>query len=376
MCGVKFAILLFGRDPKSEPRVLSEISELGANNDVGIITDRCDNIPIEIPNKVIRVLLYFLGLIHPKLRLFFSMLFYERTISLSEYVDKHVRVIAHGFEEASFCIAKGVNFIFHSEEYYPRQFDASLKFRILEMRYRKYVIKKIFSHTNCTIVESDAVALQYSRDFMQPVENFLVLPNQPRHAPKLNVQLLTTAQVRLVHHGLINKMRGIEYLLEINNKLGKNYSLTLMGPTSPEYTQKLREYVYFDTSVRFKKSVAYEQIVPELNTFDLGLIIFGSRHFQHNYMTVPNKFWECIQARVPVIVHKSSAMSEIVRDLGVGFVVDGDVHQVVREILQIPVEDINKAKVECHRQSFYLSQNSWCGKYGADIVGRLQREKL
>lgn len=373
---MKFAILLFGRDPKSEPRVLSEISELGVNNDVVIIKDCYDNVRIEIPNKVMRALLYLFGLIHPKFRLFISMLFYKRTVSLSEYVDNNVWVIAHGIEEASFCIAQRVNFLFHSEEYYPRQFDASLKFRILEMRYRKYVIKKIFSHTNFTLVESDAVALQYSRDFMQPVENFVVLPNQPRYAPKLNVQLLTTSQVRLVHHGLISKMRGIEYLLEINKKLGENYSLTLMGPTNPEYEQKLRVNVSFDTSVRFKKSVAYEQITPELNTFDLGLIIFGSKHFQHKYMTVPNKFWECIQARVPVIVHKSSAMSEIVRDLGVGFVVDGDVDQVVQEILQITTEDINKAKFECHRQSFHLSQNSWCGKYGEDIVGRLQREKL
>ena len=69
MCGVKFAILLFGRDPKSEPRVLSKISELGANNDVELL--RTVATIYQLRSQMgYTCATVFLGLIHRKLRLF------------------------------------------------------------------------------------------------------------------------------------------------------------------------------------------------------------------------------------------------------------------------------------------------------------------
>jgi hypothetical protein len=183
--------------------------------------------------------------------------------------------------------------------------------------------------------------------------------------------------VRLIHHGYLAPVRGIEALLEVRAKLGDRYSLTLMGPGDPAYIRRLRDHPLSANMVDIRSPAPPERVVEEVSAFDLGLVAFFVPHFHCRVTAVPNKFWDCLQARVPVVVLPDSAMASIVQSTGCGWVAsDNSLDAFVARIVSLTPEDLHRARGRCELYAWIHSRDSWLTSLGTAILERVREHAL
>jgi glycosyltransferase involved in cell wall biosynthesis len=363
------AILGIRRPFRTAPRVRHEIESFGRHYRIdgygeesvqGI--NEFNYVP-RLPSSL-RKVLYIIGGFFPVFRVWVECKYYNKYVELIK-AKRYRFLIAHDIEDALMAIETGIPFVFHSNEYLPRQFDGDWLFRFSEMSYRKLALKQIFKNAVLTVVEGDKVARKYSQEYEVPRESIVVMPSMPKYqtfdnALISNNQDILAAPIQLIHHGILAPVRGIDLLIDIIKALGPDYRLTLMGPGPSDYLDALKSMAVSLGNIEVRNLVPYEEIVETIHTYDLGLVIFGSRHYHHKYMTVPNKFWECLQARVPVLVSPESAMADIVRDTGCGIVADSpSLESYVTAIRSLNRDDIVKMKARCEALAWNHSRDSW-----------------
>ncbi len=318
---------------------------------------------VKRPHALLRRFVILAGGFLPWFRILFEGLFYRKYVKQINS-KKYRFIIPHHIDDALVAMESGAPFVFHSHEYLPRQFDGSRLFRFTEIKYRHIALKKILSRAVLTIVEGDKVARKYSETYDIPLDRFIVMPSMPRYHVFKSDQKVEGARTKLIHHGLLVPERGIDLLMDIVTALGSSYHLTLMGPGPPGYLDELKARVSTLSNIEVRDPVLYDEIVETLNGYDLGLVIFGSPHYHHKYMTVPNKFWECLQARVPVLVSPESAMIDHVRESGCGIVADSaTIDGYVSAIRSLSRQSIVKMKSQCETLAWSHSRNSWLNTY-------------
>ncbi|TFH41421.1 MAG: glycosyltransferase, partial [Lysobacterales bacterium] len=257
------------------------------------------------------------------------------------------------------------------------QLDGSRLFRFTEMRYRHLALKQILSNAVLIIVEGDRVARQYASVYGIPNDRFIVMASMPEYRPKFAQIAVQPQIINLIHHGNLIPERGIELLMDVAISLGPEYRLTLMGPGTEAYVASLNAKAEKAGNIEIVPPVPYTEIVEKLHGYDLGLIVFGSPHFHHKYMTVPNKFWECLQARVPVLVSPESAMADYVRESGCGIVAEqASLAGYVAAIRSLSREDIRVLKARCEEKAWIHSRDSWLEAYAERVNRAVDAEYL
>ena len=371
----KVAILGFGRKFQNEPRIRNEILALKYHYEIdGYGNSSVEGInkfyTINQPNKLLYRIIKILGSFFPDIRIKFELLWYKNITRLIKK-NNYKYIIVHNILDALAAIDGKTPVIFHSHEYLPREFDGSFIFRLTEMRYREKALKITLNYSSSIVVEGDSVASEYSKNFMLNKSKFLIVASKPEFRKKTN-RISITKPIRLIHHGLLDPERGIELFIEIARQLGNNYQVTIMGPGSKEYILKLKNLSADLKNFFIKPPVKYEEIVETISNHHLGLVIFNSPHYHHKYMTVPNKFWECLQARLPVLVSSDSAMSEYVMNENCGIVSDGDdLESYVDAIRNTSITEINKMKMNCENKSKAHSRDSWIHSFREKIENNL-----
>ena len=321
---------------------------------------------------ILRRFIILIGGVFPRLRIAFEKRYYRKHIEKIRSEDYRF-IIPHHIADGLAAVESGIPFLFHSHEYLPLQFDRDWLFRFTEIRYRFLALKKILQKAVLIVVEGDKVARKYSQEFRIPLENFIVMPSMPKYhtfndAKKGNDLDEVAVPIKLIHHGNIFPERGIELLVDIVSVLGPTHQLTLMGSGPNKYLTalKLRASAFGNITVR--DPVPYVDIVETLHGHDLGLVVFGSPHYHHKYMTVPNKFWECLQARVPVLVSPDSAMAELIRNSGCGIVAESaTLDGYVNAIQSLTPQDYTKMKARCEALAWNHSRDSWISSYGERV---------
>lgn len=364
----KIATIGVDRDFSTQPRILNEIEVFsnkylidgyGKYSAIGLTIF----FRLERPNSLVRKFVYILGGFFPLFRIEFERFYYRNYVAKINKSGYRF-VIPHQIDDGLIALATGIPFLFHSNEYLPRQFDGSRLFRFVETRYRHVALQSILSKAILTIVEGEAVAREYAAVFGIPKDRFIVMPNMPRYRKDFDRTHLETESINLVHHGALVPERGIELLMDVARNLGSGYHLTLMGPGPPDYLKALKHRAERIGNITILAPVPYDEIVESLNAQDLGLIIFGSPHFHTKYMTVPNKFWECLQARVPVLVSSESAMAEYIRESGCGILSNTTTLEgYVSAIRSISRKEITAMKAVCEEKAWIHSRDSWLITY-------------
>ena len=148
----------------------------------------------------------------------------------------------------------------------------------------------------------------------------------------------------MVHHGRANRNRRLENMIEIIKRLDNRYTLDFYLTGSARYIEHLKTQAKDVPRVRFRKPVPFDQIVPMLTNYDIGLYFLQPTGFNVTY-NLPNKFFEFIQAGLMVAIGPSPDMAAIVRQYHCGVVADSFSIQSMADLLsQLSVIEINEAK--------------------------------
>lgn len=324
--------------------------------------------PPRIPYRIVKIL----GVLFPRLRIAFERRFY-RSLAAELRARRPRLVIAHNILDGLIAVQAGVPFVFDSHEYLPRQFDGALMWRLMEIRYRRTVLVDLFTRASLITVEGETVAEAYAREFPGTGGKLKVVRNTPPYAASFPTPPRHSTRRRIIHHGLLVPERGLEMFFDIMAELGPEYELTLMGGGSNAgYIEDLKRKAAEAGNIIVKDPVPYERIVESLHGHDLSFVFFGSPHYHHRYMTVPNKFWESLQARVPAVVSPAGAMAGYVREQGCGIVpAENTVASYVSAIRALTDGQIASMKAKLEGMAYDHSLDAWIGGYADSVLSRV-----
>lgn len=249
----------------------------------------------------------------------------------------------------AFKIANGRSKVFFdAHEYAPRQFEDRLYWRVFFRRFNVYLCKKYIPRVNGMSTINQSLARAYEDNFgIKPV----ITTNAPAYvewAPQPRNQF----PIRLVHHGIFTVSRQPEIMIDLIELLDEWFTLDLIYMVSENASSKTRQYfesfkarAAVTKNIRVLPALKPAEIVPFLHAhYDVGIILIPPINF--NYENgLPNKLFDCIQARLALCVGPLKEVARITRDHEIGVVsLDFTVQGMARSLQTITLDEINRFK--------------------------------
>lgn len=268
------------------------------------------------------------------------MVEFSRNLKEREYA----LVISHDLHllPLAFAVVKpGGKVIFDAREYYPDHVGNSVLWRLLFAARNRWLCREYLQKCDLILTVSPGLQKRYRDEYDVEVE--LVLSSADYHSivPKKT----KSENVRLVYHGLANKHRATDRMVEAMAHVDSRYSLDLMVKTSDSsFDKRLRKLCAGTRNVRMVEPVAFEEIIPTLAQYDMGIFVVPPVNFNLEHC-MPNKLFEFLQARLGVIVGPSPDMSDFVLKNGVGVVsADFEPKTVAKTINALTVQEMDEYK--------------------------------
>ncbi|THJ65955.1 glycosyltransferase family 4 protein [Arthrobacter echini] len=268
--------------------------------------------------------------------------------------------------------AMGVHADLH--EYAPRQGEDRLQWKLLVGPFMHWAARKYVTRVNSTTTVAKGIAEEYARVYGIPEPQ--VVPNASSYEDRYSPTEVQTP-LRLIHTGAAGRGRKIEIMIDAvaraNELRPGTATLDLvMVPGEQKYIDELtaRSAAVPDGAVRMKPPVQFDQIVPMLQNYDVGIFICPPSTFNLLH-ALPNKLFEFVQARLAIVIGPSPEMERVVRQYDVGVVADDfDAESVARVLLDLTPESVAEMKQASHRAARPLSAEEVTGPW-EDAVRKL-----
>lgn len=242
--------------------------------------------------------------------------------------------------------------ILDAREYYPRQFENNIVWRLSFARLYHWICANFLSQIYKGITVSDGIANLYEQQYKV---RFAVVPGYPVYHD-IKPTPVDEQTIRLVHHGVSNANRALDVMIDAVQLLPQEYSLDMyMVPADQRSYESLCRKASRAQRVRILPPVAPDEIIPTLNSYDIGLFVPppSTVNLQH---ALPNKFFEFIQARLAVVVTPLKEVSERVRQYDIGVVAeDFSAEAIAAAIQAMDIAVLTYYKQQSHARARELS---------------------
>lgn len=163
-------------------------------------------------------------------------------------------------------------------------------------------------------------------------------------------------RIKIIYHGLVGASRKTEIMIEMMGFVDERFQLDLMlMPRDDSYFHQIVAMAESRRNVKIIPPVAMNEIVPFINSYDIGLFLVPPTNFNLTY-TLPNKFFEFIQARLAIAIGPSIEMKRLVEKYDCGVVSrDFDPRSLAEELNKLTVEEIMKYKGNSHKAAGELN---------------------
>lgn len=206
--------------------------------------------------------------------------------------------------------------IFNAHEYHPLEFEDTPGWleshgKEYERLYQTYLPKVDLFINVCGAIQQKCLEV-FGADS-------IVIPNAAFFsdiAPVFN----DTEPIRIIHHGAILPNRKIEKMISIVSSMAPRFQLDIMGmPNSSamEYYREIEQSCSLTANVRLIPPVKFNEIVPFINQYDIGLYLLEPSSF-NNFNALPNKLFEFLQAKLAIYVSPSPEMSQLIKKYNLG----------------------------------------------------------
>ncbi len=232
--------------------------------------------------------------------------------------------------------------VFNAHEYYPLQFESRPRWSETYGKFYRKLYENYLLHVDLMVNVCDTIADKCLSEFNKPS---IVIPNAAAYDARINVQESKGLPLRLIHHGVAIRARGLETMIEAVGTLEGLFELDLMlVQNHKDYFDELKSKAALTKNVRIIPPVSFDEIVPFISSYDIGLYILKPNSFNQE-AALPNKLFEFIQARLCLVVGPSLEMSRVVRRHKVGVVAkDFSVDSLVELLKGLRLEDVHKFK--------------------------------
>lgn len=234
--------------------------------------------------------------------------------------------------------------------------------------FRKVVSKmiecRLIRFTDLTIVVSWEIEKWYRKKYK--MTSIVTVLNCPLYRDTQNMNLLREEfnipdhhQIILYHGGLL-KGRGIELLLDAFERTDDDrYVIIFMG--YGELVEKVKNSVARCPHIYYKPAVPPSEVLQYAASADVGVSVIENS-CQSYFYCLPNKLFECIMARVPVVVSNLHEMRNVVNNYRIGAVMnywDADsFFQALHQIERISAVDLHKNLDAAARELSWATQEN------------------
>ncbi len=255
-------------------------------------------------------------------------------------------------------IANGAKVLLDVHEYTPREFEDRFIWNFFLKNYKDYLCRKYIKNCDKVITVSEGIANEYSNNY--GIKPPVVITNACEYQD-IKPQPTDKQNIRLIHHGYTIPSRKLEIMIKLMDHLDKRFSLDFMLVDSNSgYYKFLKALANNKSNIRFIEPVPMEKIVMFTNQYDIGIFILPPTTFNYRY-TLPNKFFEFIQARLAVVIGPSPEMAKIVNRYDLGIVSD----DFKPETMAKELNKLTKDKIEyykCRSDKFAQELSSECNR--------------
>jgi hypothetical protein len=249
----------------------------------------------------------------------------------------------------AFRISNGRSKVFlDAHEYAPRQFEDRLYWRIFFKRFTMHICRKYIPLTAGMSTINSGLARAYEREFsVKPI----IITNATNFV-NVRPKVREAYPIRLVHHGIFTISRQPHLMIEVMNLLDDRFTLDLIyllpdsasGKTKA-YFESFKTKALASGKIKVRPPLRGDQIVSTINqNYDMGIILVPPVNF--NYENgLPNKLFDCIQARLGMAVGPLQEIAKITTDYGIGVVCDDFSPQSMADALRsLTLEDVSRFK--------------------------------
>jgi hypothetical protein len=184
---------------------------------------------------------------------------------------------------------------------------------------------------------------------------------------------VTEDAVRLVHSGAAVQGRNLELTIDVVSALPERFTLDLyLVPANDggKYLRSLTERAPADGRVRFRDPVPPMALPDTLNAYDLGVFWLPPVH-TNGRLTLPNKYFDYVQARLGIAVGPSPEMADLTERYGLGVIAeDFRPETITASLRDVTAEEIRTWKQQAERAAHELSFES-DAQVARDILGEL-----
>ena len=251
-------------------------------------------------------------------------------------------------------LAKGAPVWADLHEWAPEERTHVLAWRLLVAPLMDHLCRTYLPRCAATTTVAASIADLYA-------ERYGVRPEVMRNAAPwadLSPTAVDGETIRLVHSGGAIPGRNLEAMIDVVHALGDGYSLDLYlmpGGDGGRYLSALQSRAGGHARITFHDPVAPHELPATLNAYDIG--VFWIPPFNTNArLTLPNKLFDFVQARLAIAVGPTMEMARVVREHGLGVVAeDFEVESAAASLRALTHEEITGFKDHAHAASRVLS---------------------
>ncbi|MGW9627086.1 hypothetical protein [Microbacterium sp. NPDC055521] len=218
-------------------------------------------------------------------------------------------------------IAAGAPVWADMHEWAPEERTHILSWRVLVAPFMTYLCRRYLPSSALITTVGEEIAALYRDRFDVTVH---VMRNAGAFR-RLSPSTVSSDRIRLVHSGAAIHGRKLELMIDAMRLLDSRFSLDLYlipGGDGGAYLNQLRERAAGDPRITFHPPVAPAALPETLNRYDVGVFWIPPTHTNAR-LTLPNKFFDYIQARLLVAIGPSAEMSRLVERHALGTISSG-----------------------------------------------------
>jgi glycosyltransferase involved in cell wall biosynthesis len=247
---------------------------------------------------------------------------------------------------------QGAKLVYDSHELYLHK-NRLIRPSHLKTGILRYIERKGFKAADSVITVGDCIADWLAREYQAKRPE--VILNAPRKKQEEDqqldgVSLRSTLNIPedyflLIYSGGITFNRGLENVIKAVKEIPRIH-FVMLGYGTEAYVGSLRDLIHrlgARSKVSFFGPVPHHEVASYLSTADCGIAPILNICLSYYYCS-PNKLFEYVQARLPVIASNFPEMEKVVMENNIGFTFDPeDVSSIVASIEKMRENPSNRA---------------------------------
>ena len=205
---------------------------------------------------------------------------------------------------------------------------------------KKYIYKKIekffIYYCNFTITVSNSIMLEYQK--LYNINNLETVYNTPFYSKNIASNIfrekfkISSDYKIYIYQGKFANSRGIEKYIEVFKQL-KNSKCCLILMGYGPLIKTVQEAVNNNENIFYQEAVTLDEIHKYTSSADYGLNVTNNTCLSR-YYALPNKLFEYVMARIPIIASNDYERGRFVRENQIGFVVENtEINSIKKNII-------------------------------------------